>query len=58
MDKDVRKKYDQSFPSHKKFWKRLCSSHDEIGWKSMYFMILDFQKNVAKETSYILKKTV
>lgn len=58
MNQDIKNKYDKSFPSHKKVWRQFITMEKAIGWKSMYFMILDFQKNAVEKNSYKLRKSV
>ena len=57
-NKHGKNKYKHGLVGTDKFWKALHRHYDEVGWKPMYFMILDFQDNVVKETGYVLKKTV
>ena len=53
---EVRKMYDNSFPDHKKAWRHLVKATELVGWKDMYFMILNLQKETNFSKGYRVRK--
>jgi hypothetical protein len=56
--KEIAKKYQHSFPSLNKAWRKLVSIRKTIGSKDFYFMILALQNELKNKdkTPYTLRK--